>query len=143
MATQSTVTSPYADYSFYKDIFLGEDISEDDFTRMELRAEEKLDVMTFGRIKAMDEKYMTEDLALLIRKSVCAMAEDVQRLNRSFADMPMGVASENLDGYSVTYSGKSPAQLQAEYNDALKSKAAQYLIHTGLLYRGGGDWHDT
>lgn len=142
MATQSILTSPYADYEFYKDTFLGEDIQEDDFRRMELRAEEKLNAFTFGRIKLMDEKLMTDDLALTIRKAVCAMAEEVQRSNPSYADLPGGVSSENLDGYAVSYAGRSSAQMHSDHISAMKSVAVQYLGHTGLLYRGGGDWYD-
>lgn len=142
MATQSIVTSPYADFEFYISTYLGDDIQEDDFRRMELRAEEKLDAFTFGRIKKMDEKDMTEDLALLIRKTVCAMAEEVQRSNPSFADLPGGVSSENNDGYAVTYSGRTSAQMHSDHISAMKGIAVQYLGHTGLLYRGGGEWHD-
>lgn len=139
---QTTVVSPYADYEFYRDTYLGDALSADDFARMELRAEEQLDAMTFGRIKSMDEKFMTEELALNIRKAVCAMAEACKRSNPAYAHIPSGISSESNDGYSVSYGARSATEIQGDYKSVMKGLATQYLASSGLLYRGGGAWHD-
>ena len=131
---QTTVVSPYADFQFYKDTFLGEALQERNFIRMELRAEEQLDMMTFHRIKTLDEKYMTEDLALNIRKAVCAMAEAAA----DEAAIGFGIGSESNDGYSVSYSSTAHADMA----NRMKRMAIMYLGDSGLLYRGGGAWHD-
>ena len=142
--SQTLVVSPYADYEFYTDVYLGDAIEEEDFAKLELRAEEKLDMMTFHRIKNMDESLMTEDLAIAIKKSVCAMAEAVQGMKGEPSQIgsSAGISAENIDGYSVSYSSTSASQKLTDYSDVLKGVAMQYLGDSGLLYRGGGDWHD-
>lgn len=142
--SQTTVVSPYADYAFYRDEYLGDAIKEEDFAKLEMRAEEKLDMMTFHRIKNMDEGLMTEDLAIAIRKSVCAMAEAVQSMKGEPSQIgnSVGISAENLDGYSVSYTSTSASQTLNDYSTVLKGVAMQYLGDSGLLYRGGGDWHD-
>lgn len=131
---QTTVVSPYADFQFYKETFLGEGVLEKDFKRMELRAEEKLDMMTFHRIKTLDEKYMTAELELNIRKAVCAMAE----ASADEEAIGFGIGSESNDGYSVSYSNTVRQEMAAR----MKRIAVMYLGDSGLLYRGGGTWHD-
>lgn len=132
--SQSTVVSPYADFQFYQETFLGESISESDFKRLELRAEEKLDMLTFHRIKDMDEKFMTDDLALNIRKAVCAIAE----ASAEEEAIGFGIGSESNDGYSVSFS----QNVQQEMRGRTKQIAISYLGDSGLLYRGGGAWYD-
>ena len=41
----------YADFEFYRDIFLGEKIPEDKFSHYALRASERIDELTFNRLK--------------------------------------------------------------------------------------------
>ncbi len=131
---QTTVVSPYADYQFYKDVYHGVGLSEDDFIRLEARAEEELDAMTFHRIPIMEEKYMTDQIALDIRKAVCAMSE----LMKQGETIGVGISSESNDGYSVSYSQNATKEMQ----NRMKNAASKYLADSGLLYRGGGAWHD-
>ncbi len=132
--SQTTVVSPYADYEFYTEVFYGNAIKEKDFKRLEARAEEQLDVMTFNRIKTMDEKYMSEDLALNIRKAVCAMAEVIGEGE----SIGLGISSESNDGYSVSFQ----ATAKHEASNWMRDCACRYLAESGLLYRGGGKWHE-
>lgn len=132
---QTLVTSPYADYNFYLISYRGNRIKDlETFERMEERAEEELDSMTFDRIKTMKEKFMSDDLAMKIRKCVCAMTEVLQ----SSEEIPTGINSESNDGYSVSYSTTA----YTDTHKTMKNTAFRYLGDSGLLYRGGGDWHD-
>lgn len=139
------MTSPYCDYQFYTDVYLGNSITEGDFPRLELRAEDYLNVITFHRLPSMEAD---DDLTLLVGKTVCAMAETYANLlpdyNAGVAAANSGISSENLDGYAVVY-GKSDItadKLNIAQAASMKYVAMQYLGDSGLLYRGGGDWHD-
>ncbi len=130
---QTTVKSPYADYDFYRDVYHGVVILEEDFVRLECRAEEELDAMTFHRIPEMDASLMTDKLELNIRKAVCAIAE-VLATDESLG---VGISSESNDGYSVSYSQTTQQELKSRKKESVN----KYLSDSGLLYRGGGDWH--
>lgn len=139
---QTTVTSPYADYDFYVDVFHGAEIDEDEFTRLEARAEEYVDLITFHRIRNLDEKYMDEELALNIRKAVCASAEAAKQISANASGAPAGVSSENTDGYVISYTTRTQTQVQDDFDSSINGIVKKYLGYSGLLYRGGGDWHD-
>ena len=47
----------YADFSFYKDTYLGRSINEEDFSRLALRASSFLDYYTQGRASKNPELY--------------------------------------------------------------------------------------
>lgn len=140
---QTAVTSPYVDFMFYQETYKGTKITtQSEFEEHALRAEEILDEMTWDRIPNMDEKFMTESLALKIRKAVCAMAEISKQCNPLYMDSgsSSGISSENNDGYSVSF--QDPSTVAATYRSRSEGAARRFLGTTGLLYRGGGDWHD-
>lgn len=140
---QTAVTSPYADFTFYQETYKGSKFtSGTEFEEHALRAEEILDEMTWDRIPNMDERFMTEALALKIRKAVCAMAEVSKQCNPMYTDAgnSAGIASENNDGYSVSF--QDPEAVTRAYRSRSETAARRFLGTTGLLYRGGGDWHD-
>ena len=109
----------YADYSFYKDAFLGVDISEKDFPRLALRASQFLDYYTRGKAA------QNPDLDAL-KMACCAVAEAYAKVGGK-----AGIKSETVGSYSVSYSDGVDA------NIALAAAARQHLANTGLLYRGG------
>lgn len=140
---QAAVTSPYVDFSFYQETYKGSKFaSESEFAEHALRAEEILDEITWDRIPNMDERFMTEALAIKIRKAVCAMAEVSKQCNPMYtkAGNSAGVSSESNDGYSVSF--QDPEMVAAAYRSRSENAARRFLGTTGLLYRGGGDWHD-
>lgn len=140
---QTAVTSPYADFTFYQETYKGSKFtSETEFAEHALRAEEILDEMTWDRIPNMDERFMTEALAMKIRKAVCAMAEVSKQCNPMYmqSGIAEGITSENNDGYSVSY--QDAGTVAATFRVKSEAAARRFLGTTGLLYRGGGDWHD-
>ena len=134
----------YADYTYYYGTYMGT-MSEEDFSRLAVRASSYLDYYTRDKAKdnaeldavkmcccALVDQYMLIDTAQeLARKNVSAgLASDEGELQ-----------SETVGGYSRTLrSGgdSSVAALKAasEAKNALASVAREYLAHTGLLYRG-------
>lgn len=144
---QTIVTSPYADYQYYKDVYLGEAISEEEFPRLEKKAERYLDALCFHRIHEVEEKHMTEQLADLIRVTVCEMAEAYKSMSPEYNSMlaaaVSGISSENNDGYAVSYGGgKDAVTVDNEQKRVMKNVALMYLGDSGLMYRGGGDWYE-
>ena len=138
----------YADYEYYKDIYLGTAISEQDFPRLSLRANSFLDYYTQGRAA------QNQELDAL-KMACCAIAEQYQNIdlaskaalhalqNSANAGEAGELQSQSVGSWSKTYrSGGESAQQATTAAQAaqasLASAAAQYLSSTGLLYRGRG-----
>lgn len=134
----------YADYTYYKEPYMGEAIKEIDFTRLATRASSFLDYYTQGRAKD------NADLDAL-KMACCAIAEEYQAIDaasavvlKGFSDSAAGgeIQSESVGSYSVTRkSGAEVATSASAYGNnarqALSAVARMYLAGTGLLYRGG------
>ena len=69
---------------------------------------------------ATDESYIED-----IKNCLCALAEEIYSQQKQG-----GIKTENIDGYSVTYSMESPAERR------LLRIALTYLGKSGLLYAG-------
>lgn len=95
----------------------GAKIPLDEFPLWELRAEAELNRITFGRFEKLTER--TDNILMCICE--CAEVLYVQ-------SMRDGIASENNDGYSVTYE-------KGGANTGVYSAARRYLSGE-LLYRG-------
>lgn len=137
----------YADYEYYKDTYLGNSITEEDFPRLSLRASSFLDYYTQGRAAK------NADLDAL-KMACCAVAEQYQAidaaqalatksLTAALSDSSGELQSQTVGSWSKSYrsGGESAAQAAtaaASARSLLSAAAAQYLAGTGLLYRGGG-----
>lgn len=136
----------YADYEYYKDTYLGNDIDEDDFPRLALRASSYLDYYTQGL--AANNADMEA-----VKMCCCALAEQYQIIEnaQTLAQKSLAysmesdgpeAASETVGSWSKSYrsGGESAASAAASAlstKQALADIAKQYLAGTGLLYRGG------
>lgn len=131
----------YADYSFYKNSFLGSAISEADFPRLALRASQFLDYYTLGKSR---NNPGLENLKM----ACCALAEKYQIVEKAqkLAEESLtdggNLKSESVGSYSVSYQtasekaqGANKAVIDAQ--NGVVATARQYLVGTGLLYRGG------
>lgn len=129
----------YADYEFYKNIFLGVAIKEDDFPRFALRASEEVDGLTKGRAEAY---YATNPLP--VQKATCAIAEVIQQQEKNNALVSMAtdgkgiIKSESVSGESYSYDTMNTADAagRAAIRAAIRAAAAKYLQRTGLLFAG-------
>ena len=123
------------DYSYYRDVFGGRAVSEADFPRLARKARAYIQYLTGGRAEGCSVD--------AVRDAVCAVcdvyAAEEARLEKARGDA-REVASENNDGWSVSY--VTEGQAGRTHEETLREKAYQaaypYLAFTGLLYRGCG-----
>ncbi|MEG0396306.1 MAG: hypothetical protein RR612_06230 [Oscillospiraceae bacterium] len=113
----------YADYLFYSTVYRGA-MSEADFIIWASRATDKMDMLTQGKAATT-----TQTMAKRIKLCCCALADTLLAENNTAINTQNGaVASENNDGYSISYK-------------AIRSKTAdicaEYLSYPdNLMYRG-------
>lgn len=116
------------EYAFYKATYHGNQITEDDFPRLESRAEAYLTYLTRGKIDDSDAAKM----------ACCAVAEQYQIIDTSqnrAASAEQEKQSESVGSWSVSY--RSSAEMAQDAKTQLRSAAEMYLANTGILYRGG------
>lgn len=124
----------YADYKFYKDSFYGNIIPKADFPKAIARAGWYIRQITFGRVSD-DFETAYPKYAENIKMAACAAAEAFyQEEQRTKEHDGREVASEENDGYSVTYADGTDSSTDLTGNKAFQ-KAYSYLAHTGLLSR--------
>lgn len=134
----------YADYTYYAGIYMGS-VSEKDFPRLAVRASSFLDYYTQGRAKNnadLDAVKMC-CCALVDKYQVIEAAQQLAATKLTAALTGDDVKSETVGGYSRTLAsgGESAVAALSATDGAKKLLAAtcnEYLVHTGLLYRGRG-----
>lgn len=134
----------YADYTYYSGNYMGT-VSEEDFPRLAVRASSFLDYYTQNRAKdnadmdavkmcccALVDKYAVIDAAqALATKSLTkAVAGSAEVKSETVGDYSRTLATGGESAVSALNATDSAKQLLAE-------TCAEYLAHTGLLYRGG------
>ena len=135
----------YADYTYYRGTYMGA-VSEEDFQRLSVRASSFLDYYTRNKAKeyvGLEELQMA-CCALVDKYKVIEAANDLAAKNLAASLSADGVElkSETVGGYSRTFASGGDSALSALNTSAgarklLAETAAQYLVNTGLLYRGG------
>ena len=135
----------YADYTYYHGTYMGA-VSEEDFQRLAVRASSFLDYYTRNKAKeyvGLQELQMA-CCALVDKYKVIEAANDLAANNLAAALSADGneLNSETVGGYSRTFASGGDSALSALNTSAgarklLAETAAQYLVNTGLLYRGG------
>lgn len=112
----------YADFEYYTQEYLGNQIKEEDFPRLALRAGEYLDEVTFDRITSLNP------VPQEVKKACCAVAE----LELKMEIEEDGKTSETVGNYSVTWAqGRRETLSASRYQSA-----ARYLGRTGLMWVG-------
>lgn len=135
----------YADFEYYFSTYMGA-VSEDDFSRLVVRASSFLDYYT--RNRAQDNADLDA-----VKMCCCALVDKYAVIEAAQAlamkDLANAAAngaevkSETVGSYSRTLSTGGESALSAlNATDGAKKLLAktcmEYLDHTGLLYRGGG-----
>lgn len=126
----------YADYGYYTDAYLGTAIAAEDFPRLARRASERVDYLTFQRAA----RYYDTNPAP-VQNATCAIAEVLQQVERGNLLAQTGgvIQSEATGKHHVTYAVPTSTMTengQRAMDKAVMSVATQYLLPTGLLYRG-------
>ncbi len=115
----------YATYEDYTTIYFGSVVPETDFARVSERASEYLEYVTYKKIETAE---ITKDIV----KCTCALSEAIYKHEQTLACGDLQKASEKVGEYSVNYIAANNITLEDKQNEIAK----QYLIDTGLLYRG-------
>ncbi len=107
------------DYDYYSNIYRGSIIPYEEFIKYIRKAQLYVESLIFGR----DPEERIESVKL----AVCNVAELFYLDESRF-----GISNENVDGYSVSYSG---GDIEKSAYDA----ASIYLADSGLMYAGAGE----
>lgn len=107
------------DYDYYSNIYRGSIIPSEEFVKHICKAEYYVDSLIFGR----NPEEHTESVKL----AVCNVAELFY-----IDESRQGISAENVDGYSVSYSG---GDVEKSAYDAV----LVYLADSGLMYAGAGE----
>ena len=112
----------YLTYLEYK--ALGGTLDQTPFNLLEFEARQNVDKYTFGRLKGLTTQ--NQEVKLCIYKLIGTINSynSQEALNK-------GVASENTDGYSVTYTTPSTTLVQAKSSD-INGIVREYLIDCKL-----------
>ena len=126
----------YADYTYYTTEFYGDLITAEKFPKYSTMASDFIDYMTMG--KAANNA----DLPA-VKKCCCALAEQYQTIDavkKAVAAKTTEdgiIASETVGSHSRSFrSGTDGAQAIKDAQAVLADLVRQYLMPTGLLYRG-------
>ena len=124
----------YLTYEEYQE--LGGTLDETPFNILELQARKLIDKYTFGRLINLDEQ--------ITEVKVC-MYQLINEAQSDFVSHETGrdknIASENIDGYSVTYAGIDENVLKANLSknrSIIRDYLAECYLEDGTpyLYRG-------
>ena len=118
------------DYSFYKDVFHGDLLTEDNYEKYATRADAWLDQLTYGRYENPD---LSESVLQKVKLSECALAELCFSIATDAASNP-SIEKETVGSHSVTYRGSTDSI--SGWSARIRETASRYLMSTGLLYRG-------
>lgn len=112
----------YLTYTDYQE--LGGTLSEMPFNLLEYEARQSIDKYTFGRLKDLEEQ--KEETKLCTYKLI----ELINSYNK-YETQNKGVASESIDGYSVSYSTPDSSFTMAKDNE-IKNVIKTYLVDCKL-----------
>lgn len=122
--------TPCVSFEFYQEVYHGSIADDKNFDNAELESEAFIDMITFGRIRRMEE------IPDCVKFAICSVTDAMVKFSESRKN---NVASESNDGYSVTYAS---GVTDADCNREMQSRARRWLANTGLLYRGWSKKYD-
>ena len=117
-----TFEGQYLTYSEYTN--LGGTLAEMPFNLLEFEARQNVDKYTFGRLKEL--KTQNQDVKLCIFKLI----NTIDSYNQ-YETQSKGVASENIDGYSISYNTPNTNFAESK-NVELQNIVKEYLVDCKL-----------
>lgn len=94
------------------------------FNLLEFEARQNVDKYTFGRLKDLEEQI--QETKLCIYKLI-----NIINSYNEYDEQSKGIASENTDGYSVSYSTPGTNFVEAKENE-IKNVIKEYLVDCKL-----------
>jgi hypothetical protein len=115
----------YLTYEEYK--ALGGTLDLTPFNLLEFEARRQIDIRTFNRLKDLESEDIPQEVKLCDYALINSLENYTQTLDTIAGNN--GIASENTDGYSISYVGAN------QINDIVKSKSAELgdIIRNYLL----------
>ena len=127
------------DFSYYREVFEGAAISEQDFKRLSKKAER------FVNYATCNQAHKTSGNVLeTVKECICEIAEQYQIIEKSekqaLGEGEKVISSESVGSWSVSYDTPTKADVNTseyttEKNKRLYSIVKEHLAFTGLLYR--------
>ncbi len=112
----------YADATYYKTVFYGTIIPDENLERLLARASEKIDEATFNRSRTLT---LSEYEKEMLQKATCAEAEALQEYGECDADL----ASYSIGDVSLSFNSSNNG------SGLVSTKAFKYLSRTRLMSR--------
>ena len=124
-------TNQYLTYEDYK--LLGGALDMAPFNMLELQARKELDKYTTGKLKDLEEQ------TIEVKVCMFRLIGLVEKYNRQ-SKRDAGIASESIDGYSVSYKDTSEINTSTtsskaiEIKDLIRSMLAECCLEDGTPY---------
>lgn len=113
----------YLTYAEYKE--LGGALEEAPFNILEFKAQNYIDLYTFGRLKNLEQQNNE------VKMCIYDLISLGNAQTTSLQAQSKGITSESIDGYSVSYGEANIGTLQA-HNEAVKNTIKLYLADCKL-----------
>ena len=125
----------YTNYSFYKMKYFGNEVPQEDFEILSVRASEIVQNRIFNRnITGYEQE---------VQNATCSVTEILYKIknieNKLYSSDDKEVKSESVGDYSKTYNTASISEQKEKISNLkreIEEKIRMYLADTGLLYRG-------
>ena len=119
----------YADYTFYTGIYGGDQLTKELFSKLSEKASAYIDRITYQRL--IHGAKITDN----VKMAVCAVSEVYAKRQEQESNRPIGVQSENVDGYSVSYANNE--EYISFWNKRVQEAADLFLpLSDPLRYAG-------
>lgn len=120
------------DFAYYSTVFLGRELTEEDFPYFSKQAERYLNFVTSGRYQNVCEEHLEA-----VKDCICELAELEQKVKKQEMkiDNNQVISSESVGSYSVSYVTPEITEERQADKDRYRI-VKKYLAATGLLYRG-------
>lgn len=123
-----------ATFDFYRNIYYGEVLTEQNFPAFITRANMYLDYITMGKV---NKENLPESIVSKVNMAECAIAEkcfQIDETSKAAVENGGEISSESVGSYSRTF--RSGYEVSKEAEAEIYSIARKYLAFTGLLFRG-------
>lgn len=129
------------DFNYYQDMFLGKAIKEEDFDRFSRKAERFVAYATVNKAILTNGEILNS-----VKECICELAECYASFDKiekqALGEGEKIITSESVGTWSASYDTSAQrtsidiATDVTQRDKKLYSIVKQYLVHTGLLYRG-------
>ena len=123
----------YLTYNDYK--ILGGQLEEKPFNVLEYKAQKIVDKYTFGRLKNLKEQ--VQEVKMCIYDLINSLKSTSSIVNNN-----SNVASENIDGYSVSYLNNNQEEADKEYKSLIIDYLSSCKLEDGTPYLYSGVDYD-